>query len=304
MADHCLPHSWPASVSCASARGLAFLAVAAIASPVAAQGGTGLVLTEPGSVRAASLQGAGAAMMGDAGSVFTNPAGLATIAHIALEGSYTRLTTQNTLLTGAMGWRLSQFDFGAGIKYLDHGPGGNYEALGVGSLIYRFGLIAMGGSAKVLRQETATGRTQGVSGDLGLAIAVFDIMALGFSVQNVHGNWNPNSPLAMPRVTRLGFTMNYVDPQESFRLLSTIESQWTDGLGGRLVLGLEGGLVLGHAIGVLGRVAYGGRYDGAMTSHFTWGVTAELGWVDVDYALEPTDALGERGQRLGVRLTL
>ena len=280
------------------------LGVALWAAPAAGQAATGLALAEPGSVRGAALQGAGAALMGDAGSVFTNPAGLATISHITLEASYYRLSSQNTLLAGAFGWRLGQFDFGAGLKYLDHGPSPDYDALGVGSLIYRFGLIAFGGSAKVLRQQTVTGgRVQGVSGDLGFAIAVFDIMALGFSVQNVNGNWQ-NTPLIMPRLVRLGFTMNYVDPQESFRLLSTIEGQWSEGRGGRFIAGVEAGVVVSNALGVIGRVAYGGRFDGSTTSRFTFGVTAELGWIDVDYALEPEDALGERGQRIGARLKL
>lgn len=283
-------------------RSVAALLLAVAASSAAGQG-TALTLTEPGSVRGAALQGAGAALMGDAGSVFTNPAGLAIIRHIALEGSYYALTTDNRLLGAAFGWRLGQFNFGAGLKYLDRAGTSDYDALAVGSLIYRFGLIAFGGSAKVLREQTETSRIEGTSGDIGLAIAVFDIMALGFAVQNVAGNWR-DTPLVMPRTTRLGFTMNYVDPQESFRLLSTIEGQWSEGRGARLVLGMEGGLVVGSAVGVIGRVAYGGRYDGSSASRYTFGITAELGWMDVDYAFEPEDALGERGQRIGVRLRL
>ena len=282
--------------------GAGFVAMALLAAPLAGQA-PGVVLTEPGSVRGAALQGSGAALMGDAGSVFTNPAGLAMIPNIALEASYYRLTLQNKLFAGAFGWRLGQFNFGAGLKYLDHGSGNDYDALGVGSLIYRFGMIALGGSAKLLREQTGTGRVQGLSGDLGMAIAVFDLMALGFSVQNVAGNWQ-DTPLIMPRLMRLGFTMNYVDPQESFRLLSTLEGQWSEGRGGRLVVGLEGGMVVGHAVGVIGRVAYGSRFEGTTTSRLTYGVSAELGWVLVDYALEPEDALGQRGQRLGVRLML
>jgi hypothetical protein len=242
--------------------------------------------------------------VGDAGSVFSNPAGLATIAHIALEASYYRLTSDNTLWTGAFAWRLGQFDFGAGVKYFDYGATTDYDALGVGSLIYRRGLIALGGSVKGLRRETAAGRSEGIGADLGLALAFFDIMALGFAVQNVGGNLDDASTLALPRLTRLGFTMNYVDPQEAFRLLTVIEGQWAEGVGARVVLGLEAGIVLPDIVGLIGRIAYGGRFDGAVTSRMTYGLTAELGWILVDYALEPTDLLGERGQRIGVRLPL
>ncbi|MEX0690576.1 MAG: hypothetical protein WD934_09600 [Gemmatimonadales bacterium] len=283
-------------------RGAVMVGALLLAIPAGAQR-SGLTLTEPGSVRGAGLQGAGAALMGDAGSVFTNPAGLAIIPHLSIEASYYRVATDNALFAGALGWRLGQFDLGAGLKLLDYGGGAEYDALAVGSLIYRLGMLAFGGSAKVLREQTVTGRVQGVSGDIGVALAVFDILALGFAVQNVSGNWD-ETPLVMPRLSRLGFTMNYTDPQEAFRLLSTVEGQWSEGRGGRLVLGVEGGLVVGHAVGLIGRVAYGGRFDGSTTSRFTYGLTAELGWVLVDYALEPEDPLGSRGQRVGVRFML
>src|SRR3989449_5814875 len=41
----------------------------------------------PGSARAAGMGGAGAAIVGDAGAIFANPAALATIHHLAVEGS-------------------------------------------------------------------------------------------------------------------------------------------------------------------------------------------------------------------------
>ena len=49
---------------------------------------TPIVMQLPPTVRTAGFNGAGVALMGDAGSVFINPAGLATIRRIAVEVSY------------------------------------------------------------------------------------------------------------------------------------------------------------------------------------------------------------------------
>lgn len=283
-----------------------------------------LVLQTRSTVRDAGLNGAGVAMVGDAGAVFHNPAGLATIRHIALEAGYFSAPFDARQTTAAFAWRFGQFNLGAGVKYFDFGeepevvpdpatggvtgmPTGATirasEVLGVGSLIYRFGLIAFGGSVKLARQTVADARDEGVSGDVGLAIAFFDIMALGLSVQNLRGNWDGSSTLVMPRVTRTGFTMNYVDPQESFRLLSTIEMQWAEGRGARLVIGAEGGLVV-SGLGVIVRTAYGSTRSNSARSRLTYGLTLGLARLSVDYAYEPTNLLGDAAQRFGIRLTL
>ncbi len=283
-----------------------------------------IVLQSSSSVRSAGLHGAGAALVGDASAVFHNPAGLATIRHVALEAAYFSAPFDAAQTSAAFALRLGQFNFGAGIKYFDFGTepdvvpdpasGGvlgtetgatinGHEFLGVGSLIYRFGLIAFGGSVKVLRQSVANVQQQGLSGDVGLAIAVFDIMALGFSVQNLRGNWDGGSPIVMPRLTRLGFTMNYVDPQETFRLMSTLEGQWRDGRGARVVLGVEGGIVV-RGVGVIGRTGVGSRTQGSDESAFTYGLSLNLARLTVDYGYEPFDLLGDASQRIGVRLTL
>ncbi len=286
-----------------------------LSAPVSAQESdeTRLFLLEtPASVRSAGLNGAGAALVGYAGAVFTNPAGLATIRHIGLEGGYRTAAENGYITTGALGWRLRQFDLGVGFQYYDLEDFGSalpaplvnrYEFLGVGSLVYRYGLIAVGGSVKAARQSLQGEATRGVSGDIGLAIAVFDIMAIGFVVQNVSGNWERSSPLSMPRLSRFGFTMNYVDPQETFRLLSTLEVQWPAGQDSRFVLGGEGGVVLG-GIGVVGRVAHGSQPEGSDRSSLSFGATLELGFIDIDVAFEPADQTDESVRRIGLRLAL
>ena len=283
-----------------------------------------LVLRTGHSVRATGLGGAGAALMGDAASVFANPAGLALVRHVALEAGFFGGPLDAYQATAAVGLRLIQFDLGFGLKYYNFGaepevvpdpttggvtgmPTGATvnagEFLGVGSLVYRFGLVALGGSVKLARQRVAGLEARGVSGDLGLAIAVFDILALAVAVQNVSGNWDEAGGLVFPRLTRAGFTMNYVDPQETWRLLSTIELQWPEARSTRFVFGLEGGAVV-HGLGILGRTAYRSLEDGADVSHFTYGLSLTLARLTVDYAYEPTNLLGDGSQRIGLRLTL
>ena len=261
------------------------------------------VFDPAGTGRGAGLNGAGVALVGDAGSIFANPAGIATVRHIALEGEYSTHEPGTRQYTGAFAWRLEQFDFGAGLRYLDF-DGSDRDVLGVGTLIYRFGMIAFGGSGKLLRIRRGSVEEQGASADLGFAIAVFDIMALGVAVQNVGDNWDDASSLAMPGLTRAGFTMNYVDPQETFRLLSTVELQWVEGRGMRTVLGFEGGIVVSNAVGVIGRAGYGSRPDGLLQPRFTYGVTLALTRASFDYTFEPGVEGTSSTQRVGMRLTL
>jgi hypothetical protein len=126
-------------------------------------------------------------------------------------------------------------------------------------------------------------------------------MALAFSVQNVAGNWR-STALEIPRLTRLGFTMNYVDPQESFRLLSTLEVQWPEGRGMRLVLGAEAGVVV-SGVGIVGRAGYGGQSAGLPNAKWSVGGTVTLGAVDLDYAYRARDLLDEAAHHIGLRVT-
>jgi hypothetical protein len=288
---------------------LALLAPRVSAAQAADSGYVPVVLGLEGSVRSAGLHGAGVALVGDAGSVFYNPACLATIRHIALEGGYFRDASGAHQETVAGALRLTQFDLGGGLKYYtvpaDSATGGTAEKeyLATGSAVYRFGLFAFGASAKVIRRTAAGISDRAVGGDLGIAVAVFDIMALGFSVENVRGNWDSQSPIVLPRLTRLGFTMNYVDPQETFRLLSTVEIQWPESQDARVAVGVEGGAVVFGA-GVLGRVAYGTPVAGTSQSKISLGGSVALGRLVLDYAYQPTGVLGNEAHRFGARLTL
>ncbi|HEY6784857.1 MAG TPA: hypothetical protein VI159_07885, partial [Gemmatimonadales bacterium] len=70
----------------------------------------------PASVRSVGLGGVGAALVGDASAIFTNPAGLATIRHMAFEGSYASIPGGSALSLGAVAIRLGRLDWGAGAQ--------------------------------------------------------------------------------------------------------------------------------------------------------------------------------------------
>ncbi len=277
----------------------------------------------PGSTRSAGLGGAGVALVGDAGAVFANPAGLAPIRHLALEGSYEPYLAGTSVTTAALGMRLGRFTWGVGAQTLDYGSepvivpdpasggrrgiatGATFTAadlLGVAAIVYRHGLIAGGVSAKYARQQIGGYAVDAWAGDVGVAVAVFDIFALGASVQNLGGDYGDGGGARMPRRTRVGVTMNYVDPQGTFRLLSTLEAQWPAGEKALLVQGLEGGIVTG-SVGLVGRVGYVTRSPTSDASRFSVGGGLELGHVHLDYAYQGFDLLGGATHRVGLRWT-
>jgi hypothetical protein len=244
------------------------------------------------------MGGGGAAVVGDAGALFANPAGLGTVHRLAVEAGYESYPSGTTLATGALALRVGRWDWGAGAATLGQ-TSSAADVLAVSTLVLRSGLVALGGSAKYARETLAGTRVDGWAGDAGLAIAVFDLMAFGVSVQNIGGDHAGRARL--PRNTRAGFTLNYVDPQGTFRLLTTLEGQWPAAAAPFLVLGAESGAVA-NGVGVLGRVGYIGHSSTTSASPFTAGASLELGRLHLDYAYRADQRLGAR-HRMGLRWT-
>lgn len=282
----------------------------------------GSILTAlPGSTRSAALGGAGAALVGDAGAIFANPAGIATIRHLGLEGSYEPYLAGSALSTAAVALRVTRFTWGFGAQTLDYGSepvivpdpatGGRrgmatgetfhpYEALAATSLVYRRGFAAFGVTAKYDRQQIGAEVNDAWAGDVGMAIAVFDIMAVGVSVQNLGGDLGNGALL--PRRTRAGLTLNYTDPQGTLRLLTTLEGQWTRDRRAVLIQGLEAGIVTG-GVGLVARLGYATRPAVTDASRVTFGGGVVLGRLGMDYAFQGYEALGGGTHRVGLRWT-
>src|SRR6266702_582217 len=225
----------------------------------------------PGSTRSAALGGAGVALVGDAGAMFANPAGIATIHHLSLEGSYEPYLAGSAVSAAALALRVSRLTWGFGAQALDFGSepeivpdpatGGRsgiptgasfhpYEVLATTSLVYRRGLMAFGVTGKYNRQQIGSAVSDAWAGDIGMAIAVFDIMAFGVSVQNLGGDLGGGALLH--RRTRAGYSTRPAVTDAS-----------------RITLG--GGVVLGR--------------------------------LAMDYAFQPYDALGGGTHRVGLRWT-
>jgi len=301
----------------------AVLALLAVRPPgrLAAQSEASILAALPGSTRSAALGGAGAALVGDAGAMFANPAGIATIRHLALEGSYEPYLAGTALSSAALALRVGRWTWGFGAQALDYGrepeiipdpaTGGRrgtatgatfhpYEALAATSLVYRRGFIALGVTAKYDRQQFGAAVSDAWAGDVGMAIAIFDIVAFGVSVQNLGGDFGAGALL--PRRTRAGLTLNYTDPQGTFRLLTTIEGQWLRGPRTVLVQGIEAGVVT-SGVGLVARVGYATHAAVTDASHFTFGGGVVLGRLAMDYAFQGYDALGGGTHRVGLRWT-
>ncbi|MEO8201448.1 MAG: hypothetical protein ABI679_13055 [Gemmatimonadota bacterium] len=285
----------------------ALLLLAGTSLPLDAQqtGEPPAVLSLPASVRQASMAGAGAALIGDAGSVFSNPAGLATIKVLSIEGSF-QYYPDNTLQGSASAaLRVGPFNLGGGGSYIVFNDSARTASnlMWVGSAVYRYGLIAIGASGKYVSSEDTTGRiSRAVTTDAGIAIAVFDIAALGFSVQNIGENRISGDPLVLPTRYRLGFMMNFTDPQTTARLLGTIETIWTQDQERRTIFGFEVGAIV-SGVGIVGRIGYGGQPTASHQAKTTYGGGILLGRLGLDYAYQRRSGLGGEVHRVGIRWT-
>ena len=280
------------------------------AVPVAAQQSQAAlaphILTLPVSVRSAGLGGAGAALAGDASATFINPAGLATIRNIAIEGAVQRYPDGSIETMAAGGLRLFQFNIGGGIHYLRFSDTSAVKdnLQWTASAVYRIGLIALGGTLKYVSLEDSSSATRRTAAmDAGLGIHIFDLMNLAFSVQNI-GSWRvTGGPLLLPVSKHAAFDFNFVDPQATARLLTTVEVIWTDRAPRRTIIGLEGGAVLGK-VGLVARVGYGAPPEGAGQKEWSLGGGVVLSRFNIDYAWQRRTRLGNEIHRLGLRFTI
>lgn len=287
----------------------------------------GVLLETPATARALALGGAYAAVVGDEGSVFVNPAGMAPVRRMALGGSFEEDFLGSRLTTAAAVLRVGRLHFGFGAMLLEMGgdtvfvedpgapgtgiPAGGlinaYNFLGVGAVAYRRGMISLGASGKFLRERIDGGgpspyTATGVTGDLGIAFAVFDLMALAFVVQNVAGTLTTDGAgtTELPRTPRVGFTINFVDPQGTMRLMTTAD--WITPPGGNSLwaVGLEGGVVAG-TVGLVGRAGISLGRQTASRDPLAWGAGIVVRGLRLDYAHQGWGAAGGASHRIAFR---
>jgi hypothetical protein len=308
------------------------LLLAALAAATRLTGQTvraGALLETPPTARSISLGGAYGAVFGDEGSVFVNPAGLAPIRHVALGVSAEERLDGARLGTAAAALRLGRltFGFGFGLMALDHtgdsipvpdpafgggsgaavGPqASGYNILGVGAIAYRRGMFSLGASVKGLREYVSDGSADayvanGVTGTVGAGMAFFDIAAFGFAIENLAGTLSGGGiSYSLPRTLRGGFTINFVDPQGTARILTTID--WVRPPEGNAywVLAGETGIVL-SGVGLVGRAGIAAGRSGSPLSDASFGGGLVLRSVRLDYASQGYRGQSQRTHRFGIR---
>jgi hypothetical protein len=119
-------------------------------------------------------------------------------------------------------------------------------------------------------------------------------------VQNLGGDLSAG--VHLPRLTRVGLTLNYVDPQGPGRLLTTVEGQWSEGQPSVLVAGAEAGIAI-RGLGIVARVGTTGQPSTSALAPLAFGAGVELGRLRVDYAYRALAASTGATHRFGARWT-
>ncbi len=315
----------------AAAGAAALGCVAAPAARAQATGTTaGAILSVPATARALSLGGAYTAVVGDEGNIFVNPAGLAAVSHAALGVSYERYLFDSYLVAAGAAFRSGHFDLGLGVQMLNYGSDtvyrpdplfggsrgiadpngamvGAYNAAATGAAAYRLGMFSLGASVKYLKEhmsipDTTLYDASGFGFDVGGALAIFDIAALGVVVQNLGPNLKTNTgTLApLPRTVRAGFSLNIVDPQGMPRLM--LVGDWVSPRGAKAywIFGLEGGVVSG-GIGLVGRAGIATGQAPSDRKSLALGGGLVYHNLRLDYAYQGFSTLGTGTQRFGLR---
>ncbi len=266
-----------------------------------------VILGFPSSVQAAGLAGAGVALPGYAGAIFVNPAGIAPIRVLSLEGGFSVTPDNSTYLMAAGATRLGDFNAGVGGRYLRFpGSSPTFDNLSwAGALVYRRGGIALGGAGKYVSVEDRAGTvTRSLTSDLALQVAFFDIAALAISGRNLGQVEVTGGGLELPETLAVGFSFNLLDTYSNGRLLLTLESTWAEQDRRRTVVGLEGGAVF-YGLGLVARVGSGPQpgVAGGLLSNTTLGGSVLLGRARIDYAYQHESVIGRNIHLFGGRWT-
>jgi len=263
---------------------------------------TGL-FSAPVSPRFSGLGSATVAMIGYAGSIFTNPAGLASVRNMSLEGAYAGLTDTSSYFMGAAAVRLGPLNLGGGLRYLrfDDGLATQDNLESVFGAVARVKGVALGLAGDWFAVEDSAGIvTRTLTTDAALTVAFFDIAALALVAQNIGRAGLGTGGFDLPSSIHLGFSLNLIDTYSNGRLLATIEQTWSEG-SAETLLGLEGGAVF-SGVGLVARVG-SGRTPGSPFKRFAWGGSVVLGRSALDYAYLERPGAGPL-HVFGMRLTL
>lgn len=285
---------------------LSVLSVSSVCSLAAQTKPYPLVIGLPATARYAGLANAGVAVHGDAGALFINPAGIATIRHGGIEGTFHYSHEQPLEGSAAAAFRVSQFTLGGGVHYLKLDPDSPNadNLLGVGSAVFRYGIIATGVSAKYISVEDTLGNVRrSATTDIGVLVAIFDLFAVAASFQNVGHEDFSEGGVQLPYSSHLGLVFNFTDPQGTWLARIIAERVWREDRGSGNKVAAELGVQLGGTF-VMVRGGTGERDPETDQSESALGGSVGFKRFSIDYAYQSRTALGNDVQRLGLRMTL
>ncbi|HSE28051.1 MAG TPA: hypothetical protein VLA95_07445 [Gemmatimonadales bacterium] len=288
----------------------ALVGVVALAAPATAAAQdpavVPIVTRLPASVRSAALGGAGVALTGYAGAVFDNPSAVAPLRVTTVELAWSDYAAGAGQGMGAASLRVGPLTLAGGAQYLRFADTARVKdnLSWVAALVYRGGLGALGADVRYVSVEDTAGQiNRALTTDAGVTFAFFDIAALAVAVQGIGTLRASGRRLDLPLVTRLGFTLNLVDPLGVPRLLGTIESIWTEGDEHRWAGGLEGGLVSPGGFGLLGRIGVAEVPAESGLSSLSAGAGFVFPGFRLDYAYQRRNVFGVPVHRLGLRFS-
>jgi hypothetical protein len=173
----------------------------------------------------------------------------------------------------------------------------------MGTVVYRYAIFAVGATGKYVSVEDTTGDVRrSASGDVGILVALFDLVAIGASFQNVGQKTLSGDGLALPHSSHLGAVFNFTDPQLTWVARVIWEKVWTEGQESRSKVAAEVGAQVGGAFVTL-RAGTGERNPATKQSDSAVGASIGFRRLAVDYAYQRRTALGGDVQRFGVRFT-
>ena len=266
-----------------------------------------VILGFPSSVQAAGLAGAGVALPVYAGAIFVNPAGLAPIRVLSIEGGFSVTPDHSTYTMAAGASRVGTFSVGFGGRYLRLPSSAPLldNLSWVGAVAFRRGGIALGTGGKYVSVEDRAGNvTRSLTSDLAVQVAFFDIAALAISGRNLGEVRVSGDGLEMPETLSVGFSFNLLDTFSNGRLMLTLEGTWAEEDRRRTVVGLEGGAVF-YGVGIVARAGSGPQpgLAGNLLSNTTIGGSVLLGRARIDYAYQHRSVIGRNIHLFGGRWT-
>jgi hypothetical protein len=260
----------------------------------------------PAGVRNLGLAGAGVALFGHPSSMYDNPAGINGARHFQAELSAAPLDNSDWYTALAVVLPVRGVTVGSGYRRVasetDRGTSiVNDEWLA--TVGHRLRGVNLGASLRYQSRGSAVGSdSRSLTNDVGVTLGFPDIASVGLVFRNV-GRWNlPGDRSSPPASTHVGAAINLIDNWPSVRVMTSIEVAWTAGSTRQTRLGIEADARVGR-LDLAVRTGRGPNARRPGDSAMSWGLSAGIAGMFLDYAFQQASAIGSQLHLVGLRLT-